>query len=111
MRSLPNNGSQVQESLDMLLTVAAFDQAVQVLFLDDGVFQLKRGQNPERLGLKDTSAILRALELYDVNTLYVELESLSARGLAKDDLLLPVKLIPRADVHQLLLAQDVIVSD
>jgi tRNA 2-thiouridine synthesizing protein C len=102
MRHLPHVSSHVQETLDQLLTTAAFDQAVSVLFVDDGVLQLKTGQNPLQMGLKNTAAIFQALELYDVNLLYVETESLISRGMTVHDLILPVKLIPRAEVNALL---------
>ena len=95
----------------MLLTAAAFDQPVSVLFVDDGVFQLKSGQNPEVLGLKDTSAIFRALAVYDVNDLYIEQESLQARGLDPADLILPVQVIARNEVNALMQRHQVIIQD
>lgn len=95
----------------MILTTAAFDQSVSLLFLDDGVLQLRRGQNPHVLALKDTAAIFNALEIYDVHELYVEHESLTARGLHKDDLLLPVKLLSRSEISQLMSHYAVLVPD
>ncbi len=74
LRQPPHNGVQVQEMLDIILTTAAFDQPVSILLLDDGVFQLKNGQNPKCAGLKDTAAIFHALEIYDVNDVYAEVE-------------------------------------
>jgi len=111
LRRAPNNGNHLQEMLDMILTTAAFDQSVSLLFMDDGVLQLRRGQNPEALGLKDTSAIFSVLEIYDVQELYVENESLSARGLNKDDLLLPVELLDRSEINALMSRYPVIVPD
>jgi tRNA 2-thiouridine synthesizing protein C len=111
MRHAPYLTSHVQEALDQLLTTAAFDQAVSVLFLDDGVFQLKRDQNAGTLGGRDTAAVLRALSLYDIEQLFVERESLLDRGLTEIDLDLPVNLICRNDLHALLAKHDVIVSD
>ena len=43
-----HSGAYAQEMLDIILTTAAFDQAVSILLLDDGVFQLKKGEHPER---------------------------------------------------------------
>ena len=95
----------------MILTTAAFDQQVSVLFCDEGVLQLKRGQNPAAIGLKDTAQIFTALEVYDVNALYVEAESLAARGLTADDLLLPVQILPRAGLNPLMLRHQVLIPD
>lgn len=97
----PHSGAYVQELLDLILTTAAFDQEVALLLLDDGVFQLKKHQQPVNGG-KDTAAVFKALELYDVSTLYVERESLVERGLAVDDLLLPVNICERKDVALLM---------
>ena len=108
MQSPPHNGSKLQERLDVILTVAAFDQQVALLFLDDGVFQLKQGQQPDKQGLKDTASIFNALEIYDVKDLYVEIESLQERGLKPGDLTLPVKEFYRNDINGLVKQFDVV---
>ncbi len=110
MRTAPYNGIKLQEKLDVILTSAAFDQAVSLLFLDDGVFQLKKAQNPEKQGLKDTAAIFNALEIYDVNQLYIEVESLQERGLKPGNLSLPVEEVYRKDINRLMKLYDVILS-
>lgn len=111
MRHFPYFSSHVQETLDQLLTTAAFDQKVSLLFLDDGVCQLKSQQNAEALFLKNTAAIFQVLEVYDINDLYVEAESLSAKGLDEADLILPVKIIKRAAVNALIQQHDVLMAD
>ena len=109
MRTPPHNGVGLQENLDIILTAAAFDQQVALFFLDDGVFQLKNTQHPEKSGLKDTAAIFNALEIYDVNALYTEVESLQERGLKPGDLSLPVKEFYRKDINDLLKTFDVVI--
>ena len=111
MQQLPHNGSQVQESLDMILTTAAFDQQVSLLFIDHGIYQLKRQQSPTVLGLKDTAAIFTALEIYNVEALYVEQESLVGSGLQLEDLILPVQLIERKHISAFLQQHDVLIPD
>ncbi len=111
MRHLPHISAHVQEALDQLLTTAAFDQRVSVLFLDDGVFQMKRSQNPSEMALKNTASMLLALEMYDIKQLYAESESLSERGLSLGDLSLEVETIARADVNALIKRHDVVISD
>lgn len=110
MSQSPHSGSEVQETLDIILTTAAFDQQVGLLFLDDGVFQLKDQQNPERLGLKDTASIFKALEIYEVHSLYIEVESLQYRGLKPGDLFLPVQEFYRKDINALMQQYDVVLS-
>lgn len=111
LRKPPHHGVAVQEALDLLLTTVAFDQPVSVLFLDDGVFQIKKGQQPEVQGLKDTAAMLASLTFYEVNDLYVETESLHERGLQVDDLCLPVKSWKRNQVAEWVKQFDVVFPD
>jgi len=108
LRKPAHSGAYVQEMLDIILTTAAFDQKVGILLLDDGVFQLKNGQNLEITGMKDTAAIFNALKIYDVNDIYTEVESLQERGLKPLDLSLPVQEFYRKDIAGLMKQFDVV---
>ncbi|NOT12852.1 MAG: sulfurtransferase complex subunit TusC [Methylococcaceae bacterium] len=110
LRKPPHSGAFVQEMLDIILTTAAFDQAVSILLLDDGVFALKKHQAPAYAGLKDTAAIFEALEIYDVKDIYTEIESLQERGLKTEDLSLQVQTRYRKDIACLMKGFDVIVA-
>ncbi len=94
----PHDGLWTQETLDIILTVAAFDQPVSLLFLDQGVFQIKNHQNPDLINTKNTAAIFEALEIYDIHDIFSEVESLQEYGLKPGDLFLPVKEIYRKEV-------------
>ena len=108
MRKPAHCGVWVQETLDVVLTMAAFDQNVSVLLLDDGVFQLKKGQQPEAFGMKDTASIFKALEIYEVKSIYAEVESLQERGLKPGDLCLPVRECYRKDIAGLMKQFDIV---
>jgi len=107
----PYQGSQGQETLDVILTAAAFDQPVSLLLLDDGVFQLIRHQRPEKQALKDTMAIFTALQIYDVHNIYIEAESLQERNLKPGDLCLPVREFYRKNISALMKQHHIIVHD
>lgn len=111
LRHAPHNGNHVQEALDMVLTTAAFDQQVALLLIDDGVLPLHPRQAAETLQKTDTAAVFQALQIYDIQTIHVETESLRARGLQETDLILPVQLVARADISQLISRYQVVVSD
>ncbi len=85
-RKAPYGTIFAQEALEVVLIGAAFDQDVSLAFLDDGVFQLTKGQDTKESGLKNFSPTFRALGDYEVTKLYVEQESLDERGLTLDDL-------------------------
>lgn len=85
-RKAPYGTIYALESLEVVLIGAAFEQDVSLAFLDDGVFQLTKGQDTKGIGVKNFSPTFRALGDYEVTKLYVEQESLDERGLTKDDL-------------------------
>ena len=79
-------------------------------FLDDGVFQLVKGQKTDGVEMKNFSPTYRALEGYDIEKLYVEKESLEARGLTEDDLLVDVTVLSSKEMGALMDEQDVVLS-
>lgn len=109
-RRAPYGSIYALESLEVVLIGAAFDQDVSVVFMDDGVFQLKKGQQTQAIGIKNFSPAYRALEMYDVEKLYVEKESLENRGLSEDELLVPVLVLSRAEIGDLMEQQDVLLN-
>ena len=109
-RKAPYGTIYALEGLEVVLISAAFDQDVSLAFLDDGVYQLVKGQQTKALEVKNFSPTYRALEGYDVEKLYVERESLEARGLREDQLLVPVQLVGAAEMAALMEAQDVIIG-
>lgn len=109
-RKSPYGTIYALESLEVVLITAAFDQDVSLVFSDDGVYQIKKGQNTDGIGMKNFSPTYRALEGYDVEKLYVDKESLEERGLTEDDLLVDVEVLSRAELADLMDEQDVVLS-
>ena len=85
-RRAPYGTIYAWESLEVVLIGAAFDQDVSLAFVDDGVYQLTKGQSTAGIGMKNFSPTYAALGDYEVKKIYVEKESLEARGLSLDDL-------------------------
>ncbi|MEQ1528721.1 MAG: DsrE family protein [Methylococcales bacterium] len=52
--------------------------------------------------------MFKALEIYDVNTVYTEAESLQERGLKPEDLCLPVQLLYRKEIARLMKNFDIV---
>jgi tRNA 2-thiouridine synthesizing protein C len=109
-RKAPYGTIYALETLETVLIAAAFEQDVSVVFMDDGVFQLKKEQNTTGIGMKNFSPTFRALEGYDVEKLYVEKESMDARGLTVDDLVVPVEVKTSLELQDLMDEQDVVLS-
>ena len=98
------------ECLEVVLVAAAYDQDVSVVFLDDGVCQLKKNQDTTDIGMKNFSRTYGVLADYDVEKIYVEKESLDARGLTVDDLVIPVEVLAADDLRDIMAQQDVVIS-
>ena len=71
-RRAPHGTIYAHEALEVVLIGAAFEQDVTLAFLDDGVFQLKKNQDTTDINTKNFSKTYGALEMYDVEKLYVE---------------------------------------
>ena len=110
MQSAAYSSIRALEVLDVVLITAAFDQKVSLLLLDDAVFHLKKNQQSDTLGGKDISAVYRSLELYDIEDIYVEQDSLVQRGLSQDDLLIPIKPLNKHEVATTFKAFDFVLN-
>ncbi|MFK5985091.1 MAG: sulfurtransferase complex subunit TusC [Pseudomonadota bacterium] len=123
-RKAPYGTVYALESLEVVLISAAFDQDVSLAFVDDGVYQLKKDQNTDGIGMKNFSPTYRALGDYDINKLYVEQESLTERGLTLEDLMplvyededddwaekTSIQVVTRAELADLMDEQHVLIS-
>lgn len=123
-RKAPYGTVYALESLEVVLISAAFDQDVSLAFIDDGVYQITKGQDTTGIGQKNFSKTYQALGDYDINKLYVEKESLEERGLTLDDLMeltwededddynekVSIHLVDRADMRGIMAVQEVIIS-
>ena len=109
-RKAPYGTIYALESLEVVLIAAAFDQDVSLAFLDDGVYQIMKGQHTKPIDVKNFSPTYRALEGYDIEKLYVEKESMEARGLKEEDFVVPVKVIGAQEMADLMQSQDVVLS-
>jgi tRNA 2-thiouridine synthesizing protein C len=123
-RRAPYGTIYALESLEVVLIGAAFDQQVSLAFIDDGVFQLTKGQDTKPLGVKNFSPTYRALGDYGVTQLYVEKESLQERGLTLEDLQPityedendgfkekpSIKVVSRAEMASMMAQQDVLLN-
>ena len=123
-RKAPYGTVYALESLEVVLISAAFDQDVSLAFIDDGVYQITKGQDTTGIGQKNFYKAYQALGDYDINKLYVEKESLEERGLTLDDLMEltwededddyaekpSIQLVDRADMRGVMADQEVVIS-
>jgi tRNA 2-thiouridine synthesizing protein C len=109
-RKAPYGTIYALESLEVVLIAAAFEQDVSLAFVDDGVYELVKGQDTKKAEMKNFSPTYRALEGYDIEKLYVNKESLAARGLTEADLVVPVQVLSTTEMAEMMESQDVVLS-
>ncbi|MCW9077922.1 MAG: sulfurtransferase complex subunit TusC [Gammaproteobacteria bacterium] len=121
-RKAPYGTIYAWESLEVVLISAAFEQDVSLAFMDDGVYQLVKGQDTSGIGMKNFSPTYAALGDYEITKIYVEKESLEERGLTLDDLQHlvwedededyaekdSIRLVSRAELGDVMAEQDVL---
>lgn len=123
-RKAPYGTVYALEALEVVLISAAFEQDVSLAFLDDGVYQIMKGQETSGIGMKNFSPTYRALGDYDITKLYVEQESLDERGLKPEDLMQityedenedfaekpAVRIVSRSELAEIMAQQDVLLN-
>ncbi|MGE3920001.1 MAG: DsrE family protein [Gammaproteobacteria bacterium] len=82
---ITNHNSQV--AFDLLLQASSFEFDIQIVFINNGVFQLYSGLN--------NSKKWKGLKLLEISKLYIDENDLKLREINVNQLLLPVKLINR----------------
>ena len=82
LRRAPYGNTLARSSLDVALAAAAFEQEIQLLFMDDGVWQLLPAQHATGIGAKNLYKTLQSMPLYGIETFHVEAESLAKRQIS-----------------------------
>lgn len=105
-RAAPYGSNNSQLCLDMALACAVFEQNVNYVFLDDGVYQLLSAQDATAIDSKTLVNALETLELYGIKNVCVDEDSLNQRNLDPKDLLTDIKLVSRQDIASLVNESD-----
>lgn len=89
----PAKRQVAMEVLSEILTFAAFDIPIRLLFLDQGIMLLMPGSDPQITGMMAT------LPLYGITDVFVEKESVLECGINVDSLPENVGRLPRSEIH------------
>ena len=100
------DGADFKEAIDLGLVCAAFDQQVNLIFVDAGINNLLKGQSASNLKDKNHVDIIKGLEFYDIDNIIVEKESLQRTCLEVEYLLSSVQLKSTAEINELNLNAD-----
>ena len=104
------NSSHGREALDLVLALAAVEHNVSVLFRGDAVYQLLSTNDHTDFKLKAYPRSFKLFSLYDIEQVYVCLESLNARGIKPEQLALAAQPLTQDAVIELLAAQHQVIT-
>lgn len=107
-RSAPYGHNRANLCLDMALASAVFEQDVSYVFLDDGVYQLLKGQDGAAIESKTLGNALETLALYGIENVYADQQSLKERGIDGRDLLPDMQLITSDALAKLIESSDTV---
>ena len=120
-RKAPYGTIYALEVLEAVLISAAFEQHACIVFIDDGVYQIKKGQDTDAVNMKNFSKTygIIAMEKEDADEdddidmvwrIIVEQESMEARGLRADDFVIDVEVIPSDKLAVIMSEQEIVIS-
>lgn len=107
-RSAPYGNNRANLCLDMALASAVFEQDVRYVFLDDGIYQLLKGQDGAAIETKTLGNALETLALYGIESVYADQQSLKPRGIDESDLLSDIQLIDSGALAKLIESSDTV---
>jgi tRNA 2-thiouridine synthesizing protein C len=102
MRKAPYGSVYTAEGFRSMMGIGVFEMDISVLFVDDGVYALVKGQDPAALDMKPLGDGFPMLPDFGVEKFYVHDRSLSKRGLTEDDLVMDVEVVDDAGVSRVL---------
>lgn len=80
----PHGTFYVQEALDVMFIMTAYEIDLSVLFTGDGVLALKSNQVTKAVGTKGFIASIGALADWDIKEVFVDAEAMRSRELSQD---------------------------
>ncbi|MGB0748134.1 MAG: DsrE family protein [Magnetospiraceae bacterium] len=120
-RKAPYGTIYALEVLESVLISAAFEQHANIVFVDDGVYQIKKGHDTKALNMKNFSPTYGIIEMEkedadedeDIDMVWriiVEKESMQARGLTPEDLTIDVEVLCAEELAAVIAGSDVVIS-
>ncbi len=99
---ISNPPSQDLEPLELLLALAAFEQAPKILLLGQGVHYANKFQQAKKTNGKSPSKVISALPMYDCDEILVRKDDLIEQGLEVTDLQDFYRLVDNHEIKQLI---------
>jgi tRNA 2-thiouridine synthesizing protein C len=98
-RQVPHGTCYARETQDAILATSALTEALSVFFIGDGVYQLLPEQNPQAIACRNFAPTFGMFDLYDIENIYVCVDSLLERGLNASGLIIEAQCLAQSDIN------------
>jgi len=109
-RTAPYGSSHARDALDVALTSGVFEMPLTLLFSGDGVWQLRKEQQPDTIEQKSFAANLCVLPMYDIDRILVCSDAMAQRGLSLDELVLPAESVDAERIRTEIQQHDLVLT-
>lgn len=99
-RSHPHSSAKGREGLDALLAASAYCDDIAVFFVGAGVTQLVANQDTGAIYSRDYVPAYKLMDLYDIENVYICLDSLKENGLTDVKLLIDVNCLDKGELSK-----------
>ena len=110
LRQAPFKNSLSLEAQELSLALAAFEQNVSLLFIEDGVLQLLANQESAAISHKDFTKTYTGLDLFDIKNVYIEQTALERYRLNAEKLNIVATQITNTEISDLIAKHDIILT-
>lgn len=108
IKNSPYQNSVANETLEFALALSAFNQAVTLLFIDDGILQLTSNQNPNAIFYKNFTKVYEGLNLFDIHDIYVS--QLSLQKYSQLNLMIQPQVVDELKISELISNHDIVLT-
>ncbi len=105
-RSHPHSSAKGREGLDALLAASVYSENIAAFFIGEGVTQLAANQNTASIYCRDYAPAFKLMALYDIEEIYICLESVKEHALAAEQLIIDAQCLAKAELKGLLQSCD-----
>ncbi|QCI24035.1 sulfurtransferase complex subunit TusC [Buchnera aphidicola (Macrosiphoniella sanborni)] len=108
---VPHGTSFGREGLDAILSFSSIFKEIGIFFIGDGVFQVIKNYQPEKILCRDYTPSFSILSMYDIKNFYCCKSSLRIRGLKNHkNFLLNITILDEYFLRSKLECYDVIIN-
>lgn len=105
----PHGTSCGRETLDLALALSDINQ-ISVFFINSGVTNLLKNQQPDKILMRDYISTFSMLSLYDITNVYVCADVLLSLNITASELVIDAQAMTKIEMAKLLSKHDAIIN-